>query len=135
MKNEKYIKLLKEINKKAYAPYSNFKVSAVLVTKSGKVFTGTNVENLSYGATMCAERVAIFSAVSSGETEFETIYLYSTDHLGKHNLTPPCGLCRQVMSEFSMDMDVVMISDERTLTKTVKELIPLHFDNDFLPKK
>ena len=127
---EKYIKILKEINQNAYAPYSNFKVSAVLVTKSGNVFTGTNVENISYGATMCAERVAIFNAVSSGEKEFDSIYLYSTNSNGKHDLTPPCGLCRQVMSEFSMDMKVIMISDKEKVIKTVKELIPLSFDNE-----
>ena len=126
---KRYIEQLKEINKNAYAPYSNFKVSSVLVTKSGKVFTGTNVENLSYGATMCAERVAIFNAVSSGEMDFDTIYLYSTNSNGEHNITPPCGLCRQVMAEFAINMNVVMVSDEKIVTQTVKELLPLAFDN------
>ena len=127
------IKILKENSKFAYAPYSNFKVSAVLVTKSGKVYTGVNVENASYGGTVCAERVAIFKAVSEGELEFDRIYLYVEDKDGNHPIVPPCGICRQVMSEFSMDMKVIMVGDnDKQEISSVKELLPHHFDSDFL---
>ena len=124
-----HIKLLKEINKNAYAPYSNFKVSAVLITKTGKVFTGVNVENVSYGLTICAERVAIFNAINSGENDFDKIYLYSTDKNGVHNITPPCGACRQVIKEFSDEIEVIMVSENEIITKTIKELLPLSFEN------
>jgi len=127
------IKILKENSKFAYAPYSNFKVSAVLVTKSGKIYTGVNVENASYGGTVCAERVAIFKAVSEGEKEFDRIYLYVEDKDGNHPIVPPCGICRQVMSEFSMDMKVIMVGDnDKQEVSTVKGLLPHHFDSDFL---
>ena len=127
------IKILKENAKFAYAPYSKFKVSAVLVTKSGKIYTGVNVENASYGGTVCAERVAIFKAVSEGETEFNRIYLYVEDKNGSHPIVPPCGICRQVMSEFSMDMEVIMVGDnDKIESSTVGELLPHHFDSDFL---
>ncbi len=127
------INLLKENLKFSYSPYSHFKVSAVLVTKSGKVYTGVNIENASYGGTICAERVAIFKAVSEGEKEFEKIYLYVEDKQGKHPIVPPCGICRQVMSEFSMDMEVIMLGDNDKIEKsTVKELLPHSFDNKYL---
>ena len=127
------IKILKENCKYSYSPYSEFKVSAVLVTKSGKIYTGVNIENASYGGTVCAERVAIFKAVSEGEKEFEKIYLYVEDKNGKHPITPPCGICRQVMSEFSMDMDVIMIGDDdKKLISKVRDLLPHSFDNEYL---
>jgi cytidine deaminase len=127
------IKILKENTKNCYAPYSKFKVSAVLVTKSGKLYTGVNVENASYGATICAERVAILKAVSEGEKDFEKIYLYVEDCNGNHPIVPPCGICRQVMSEFAMDMEVIMVGDDEKIeTSTVRELLPHHFDNNFL---
>lgn len=126
------ISILKENCKFSYSPYSHFKVSAVLVTKSGKTYTGVNIENASYGATICAERVAIFKAVSEGEKEFEKIYLYVEDKKGKHPITPPCGICRQVMSEFSMNMEVIMVGDDEIEKSTVKELLPHSFDNKSL---
>ena len=127
------ISILKENCKFSYSPYSHFKVSAVLVTKSGKLYTGINIENASYGATICAERVAIFKAISEGEKDFEKIYLYVEDKNGNHPITPPCGICRQVMSEFSMDMKVIMIgNNDNKLIKTVKELMPHSFDNQYI---
>ena len=129
------ISLLKENFKFSYSPYSHFKVSAVLVTKSGKIYKGVNIENASYGATICAERVAIFKAISEGEREFEKIYLYVEDKDGKHPLTPPCGICRQVMSEFSQDMEVIMVGDNDKIEKTtVRDLLPHSFDNEYLDK-
>ena len=127
------IKILKDNCKFSYAPYSKFKVSAVLVTKSGKIYTGVNVENASYGATVCAERIAIFKAVSEGEKDFNRIYLYVEDKDGNHPVVPPCGVCRQVMSEFSMDMKVIMVGDkDKTEISTVSELLPHNFDNSLL---
>ncbi|MDO4794145.1 MAG: cytidine deaminase, partial [Filifactor alocis] len=84
--------------------YSKFKVGATLLTKGGKVYTGCNIENASYGASNCAERTAIFKAVSEGETEFEKIAVASSSR----EETWPCGICRQVMVEFSKDLTVVL---------------------------
>ena len=90
---------------KAYAPYSNFYVGSAVLAKNGKIFHGVNVENASYGLTNCAERAAIFSAISSGETEFEAIAIIAKGGF------PPCGACRQVLNEFNPDM-LVIIADE-----------------------
>jgi len=95
-KIEELISLAKKACSNAYAPYSKFNVGAALLTKNGKIFTGSNIENASYGATVCAERVAIFKAVSEGEREFESIAIYTN----ADKLSFPCGICRQVMIEF-----------------------------------
>lgn len=87
----------------AYAPYSCFKVGAALECENGRIFTGCNVENGALGSTMCAERVAIFKAVSEGETKFTRIAIYGDGS----DYCMPCGACRQVMSEFSKDMEVL----------------------------
>lgn len=115
---------------KAYAPYSKFKVGAALLTKSGKVYTGCNIENASYGLSCCAERVAIFKAVSEGETEFDTLVVVGdTDEP-----ISPCGACRQVMSEFG-DFEVILVSKEKKVKKTsVKELLPYSFEKENLEK-
>ena len=103
---EKYSKLIQaaiDARKNAYVPYSNFKVGAAVLTGDGKIFTGCNIENASYGLSMCAERVAIFKAVSEGYRDFAAIAVVAdTDDPVK-----PCGACRQVMAEFG-DMEVVM---------------------------
>lgn len=115
---------------KAYAPYSKFKVGAALLTKSGKVYTGCNIENASYGLSCCAERVAIFKAVSEGETEFDTLVVVGdTDEP-----ISPCGACRQVMSEFG-DFEVILVSKDKKVKKTsVKELLPYSFEKENLEK-
>lgn len=107
----------------AYVPYSKYPVGASLRTKTGKVYTGVNVENAAYPQTMCAERVAIFKAVSEGEKEFEVIVV-ATDNGGS-----PCGGCRQVMAEFGLDTIVLMADGKGNLVKetTVKELLPEAF--------
>lgn len=92
-----------EAQEKAYVPYSKFKVGAAILTKSGKIYTGCNIENASYGATNCAERTAIFKAVSEGELEIAAIAI-----VGGHNeFTYPCGICRQVISEFMSEGDFI----------------------------
>jgi cytidine deaminase len=117
------IDLANEARRRAYVPYSKYRVGAALRTKSGRIFTGVNVENAVYPHTMCAERVAIFKAVSEGETEFEVIAV-ATDNGGT-----PCGGCRQVMAEFGLDT-LVLIADGTGKLKremTVSQLLPEAF--------
>ncbi len=99
---DKLVSLAAEARKKAHAPYSNFAVGAALLAKSGRVYTGCNVENASYGLTICAERVAVFKAVSEGEREFEAIAVVT------ENGNTPCGACRQVLMEFGGDIQVIV---------------------------
>lgn len=114
----------------AYAPYSNFKVSAVLLAKDGRVFTGCNIENSAYTPTNCAERTAFFKAVSEGCMEFEAIAI-----VGGHNgeitdFVAPCGVCRQVMTEFCQPRNFKIIlakSQEDYKEYTLEELLPLGF--------
>jgi len=117
------INLANEARKLAYAPYSNYPVGAALRTKTGRFYTGVNVENAAYPQTMCAERVAIFKAVSEGETEFEVIAVVT------NNGGSPCGGCRQVMAEFGLDAIVLFADGDGNLKKemTVSELLPEAF--------
>ena len=131
MKNtpEKLIEAAKKARENAHAPFSNFKVGAAVATKSGKVFTGCNVENASYGLTICAERVAIFKAISEGETDFTNIAVVADTP----ELTPPCGACRQIIWEFCGDVPVIMANLKgETETLQMKELLPRAFDVKFL---
>ena len=104
MDNANLIKLAQKAAQNAYAPYSNFKVGAALLCKSGNVYTGCNVENSSYGASNCAERTAVFKAVSEGERDFVKIAIVSE----RDGLTFPCGICRQVLSEFMPEGSIVL---------------------------
>lgn len=104
----------------AYAPYSKFQVGAALLAKSGKIYAGANVENSSFGATICAERMAFLTAVYAGEREFEAIALYSSQ---KQNLVP-CGICLQTMQEFC-DEDFVIVGEKKQYL--LKELLPRWF--------
>jgi len=108
--------------KKAYVPYSHFPVGAALLTKEGKTYTGCNIENASYGLSNCAERTAIFKAVSEGEKDFE--YLVVTG--GTEGPISPCGACRQVMVEFfEPDMKVLLTNEQGKVNETtVAELLP-----------
>jgi cytidine deaminase len=117
------INLANEARKLAYAPYSNYPVGAALRTKTGRFYTGVNVENAAYPHTMCAERIAIFKAVSEGETEFEVIAVVT------NNGGSPCGGCRQVMAEFGLDTIVLIADGDGNLQKelTVSELLPEAF--------
>ncbi len=123
------IESAKNVREKAFAPYSNFKVGAAVQTKSGRIFTGCNVENASYGLTICAERVAIFEAVSEGEKEFEQIAVVADTQ----ELTPPCGVCRQILWEFCGDMPVTFANLKGDVeTVQMKDLLPRAFDTKFL---
>ena len=117
------IDLANMARQRAYVPYSNYPVGSALRTKTGRIFTGVNVENAAYPQTMCAERVAIFKAVSEGEKEFEVITVV-TDNGGS-----PCGGCRQVMAEFGLDTVVLLADGQGKLVKqtTVRELLPEAF--------
>ena len=124
------IDLANTARQRAYVPYSNYPVGSALRTKTGRVFTGVNVENAAYPQTMCAERVAIFKAVSEGEKEFEVITVV-TDNGGS-----PCGGCRQVMAEFGLDTIVLLADGNGRLIKetTVRELLPEAFTPAHLKK-
>lgn len=118
------IKFARGARSKAYAPYSRFKVGAALLAKSGKVYTGCNVENASYGLTCCAERNAVFEAVGRGERDFIAIAIVSDSP----EPTAPCGACRQVLYEFSPEMEVIMAGAKgRVKTRKLKELLPDSF--------
>ena len=119
------IDLVVETTKNAYVPYSHFPVGAVLVAKNGQVFTGVNVENASFGLTNCAERTAIFKAVSEGFLDFEELIVYGETE----KPISPCGACRQVMAEFfNQDLPVTLVAkDKSTVVMTVKELFPYSF--------
>ncbi|HBY57984.1 MAG TPA: cytidine deaminase [Candidatus Atribacteria bacterium] len=127
---EKLLKEAEEVRKKAYTPYSKFKVGAALLTSDGKIFTGCNIENASFGLTVCAERVAILKAISEGSYKFEAIAI-----IGDTNRPcSPCGACRQVISEFGEDIKIVMSNLKGEVKiKKISELLPEAFNkNDLL---
>ncbi|MBR5520120.1 MAG: cytidine deaminase [Clostridia bacterium] len=104
----------------AYAPYSGSRVGAAICTESGKVYTGCNVENESYGATICAERTAAVKAVSEGECRFVQLAVVSS----VDRITPPCGICRQFLAEFAADMTVYLAEGDSVLTVPFDDLFP-----------
>ncbi|MCB6200512.1 cytidine deaminase [Extibacter muris] len=114
----------------SYAPYSDFKVAASLLTTDGMVYTGCNIENAAYSPGNCAERTAIFKAVSEGERDFAAICIVNEDQKGGHGICPPCGMCRQVMMEFCRpdDFYIILAADEDYYEiHTLEELFPLGF--------
>ena len=114
-------KIAAEMRSRSYSPYSHYAVGAALLTKSGKIYTGCNIENAAYPVSICAERTAIFKAVSEGDRDFEAIAIATIDGKGY-----PCGSCRQVMAEFALDM-TVMLADadgQVTLETNVTDLLP-----------
>ncbi len=123
MTDEKLIQEAMEVRVNSYSPYSRFPVSAALLTESGRVFTGVNVENASYGLTMCAERVAIGTAVAAGEKTFQAIAVIVKGG------GSPCGACRQVLNEFAPNLRVLMADEMGNLIRerTLAELLPEAF--------
>lgn len=121
------LEIAKQAMQYAYAPYSHFKVGAALVTDTGHIYTGCNIENASYGAANCAERTAIFKAVSQGERHIQEIAIVSD--AGKPAF--PCGICRQVLSEFMDEDGIIILEIEKNPQKfRLKELLPYSFSSD-----
>ena len=126
MTDKELVMLAKEAMQFAYAPYSNFKVGAALLSKDGQVFKGCNIENAAYGPSNCAERTAMFKAISEGVREFEKIAVVASSG----DYASPCGICRQVLFEFMPDGKVILDSDEKgMITYTVRELLPMGFNS------
>ena len=130
MSNEQeLIDAARSARERAFAPYSNFRVGAAVRTKSGKVFSGCNIENATLGLTICAERVAILKGVSEGEREFDTIAVVTDTE----KLTPPCGPCRQIIWEFCGDIPIVLVNLKGKIERTTTHsLFPHPFDRSFL---
>jgi cytidine deaminase len=120
---EHLIEIAQHTRRWAYAPYSNYLVGAALLTTSGRIYEGVNVENAAYPTGMCAERVAVFKAVSEGERQFEAIAVVT------RNGGTPCGACRQVLAEFGQDTVVLIANDTGQIMQEthIKELLPLAF--------
>jgi cytidine deaminase len=113
----------------AYAPFSKFKVGAALLDDGGQIYTGCNVENATYGLTVCAERVAVFKAISEGSRKFRRIAVAADTAI----LTPPCGACRQILWEFCGDIDLILTNLQgKTESLRLKDLFPRPFDASFL---
>ena len=123
MTDKELFRMAVEASENAYAPFSNFHVGAALLTEDGKVFTGVNIENSSYGATICAERTAMVKAISEGARYFQSIAI-----AGNGGTSWPCGICRQFMYEFCPDIRVISGENEDELqVYTLKELLPEGF--------
>jgi len=126
---EKLIAAARQARERAHAPFSEFRVGAAVRTKSGRTFGGCNVENASYGLTICAERVAIFKAISEGEREFEAIAVVTDADA----LTPPCGACRQIIWEFCGDVPVILANLKGKVEReSSAKLLPRPFDSSNL---
>ncbi|MFD3157579.1 cytidine deaminase [Haloimpatiens sp. FM7330] len=122
----------KEARENAYSPYSNFKVGAAVLMSNGKVYTGCNIENASYGATNCAERTAIFNAISDEHGTIRVLALIGSEE----EYTYPCGICRQVISEFSDENTKIIVgkNENEYLVKTLKDILPGAFTKKDLHK-
>ena len=128
MSDNDLIQMAIEMRSQALAPYSNYKVGAAILTESGKIFGGCNIENSSYSLTICAERVALFKAVSEGETKFKALSV-STNNAGM-----PCGACRQVIWDICGNISILICNNNKLITKTESiRLLPMPFDNTKLP--
>ena len=122
------VRIASQVRKWAYTPYSNYQVGAAVLTDSGRIYDGVNIENAAFPVTICAERNAIFKAVSNGERKFQAIAVVTKDG------GTPCGSCRQVMAEFSPEMLVIMADDKGKITaeKKLSDLLPGAFGADSL---
>lgn len=129
MNNDKLIKAATDARENAYAPYSNFRVGAAVEAENGDIYIGCNVESASYGLTVCAERVAIWKGISVGEKRFKQIAVV----VDTEELTPPCGVCRQIIWEFCGDVPVILANlHGKSETVMMSELLPRAFDSKFL---
>ena len=129
MDNEKLIKAATDARENAYAPYSNFRVGAAVEADNGDIYIGCNVESASYGLTVCAERVAIWKGISVGEKRFKQIAVV----VDTEELTPPCGVCRQIIWEFCGDVPVILANlHGKSEAVMMSELLPRAFDSKFL---
>jgi cytidine deaminase len=124
LSDEKLLEIAKNATRNSYAPYSNIHVGAAIITEDGKIFTGTNIENSSYGLSICAERVAVFNAVSNGYRKFKKIAIITSEGKG----IMPCGACRQVLAEFSENMEVITLDKEGNVIRfKLNDLLPHAF--------
>lgn len=124
MTHDQLIEQANEALQFAYAPYSHYRVAAAVLTESGEVFTGVNIENASYGATICAERVAVFKAVSAGQLNFKALALVT----GQGDFPTPCGMCRQVLVEFGKpEMEIILSNAQKKEVHRLGDLLPLSF--------
>ena len=123
MTDKELIEIARKASKNAYAPYSGFFVGAALMTADGSIYTGCNIENASYGATNCAERTAIFKAVSEGQREFLKIAVIA----GDGSTAYPCGICLQVMNEFMPEAEILLEENGAIKKFSLKELLPYGF--------
>lgn len=118
-----------EARERAHAPFSGFRVGAAIEDEAGRIFTGCNIENVSYGLTMCAERVAVFKAISEGAATLKRIAVFADTN----TLTPPCGACRQILWEFCGDAELILANlDGKRETMSIKQIFPRPFDASFL---
>jgi cytidine deaminase len=126
---DRLIQAAREVRERAHAPYSGFKVGAAIEDENGQVFTGCNVENASYGLSVCAETAAVLKAISEGAAKLKRIAVVADSN----TLTPPCGACRQILWEFCGDLELTManLSDEEE-TVLMKQIFPRPFDASFL---
>lgn len=133
MEYEELIKAALKAREFAYVPYSNFKVGAAIITEDDKIYTGCNIENASYGATNCAERTAIFKAVSEGHKKIKAIAVVGSDT----RYTYPCGICRQVINEFAENSKVpviIAVNENEYIVKSIEEILPGAFSIEDLQK-
>ena len=129
MENKELLAFAVQAMENSYSPYSGCKVGAALLTKNGKVYTGTNIENAAFSPTVCAERVAFFKAISEGETNFSKIAVVGGKNGEINGIFAPCGVCRQVMREFCDDnFTIILVKSETDFEVTsLKDLLPLSF--------
>jgi cytidine deaminase len=131
MNAKELLKKADEAKRHAYAPYSNFRVGAALLSRSGRVYVGANIENAAFSVTCCAERVALFGAVMNGERDFEAIAVTSDSD----RITTPCGVCRQALFEFSPRMDVISSNNALEYeTKKLSAMLPGGFSGKEMEK-
>lgn len=123
------IEAARAVRAHAHAPYSHFAVGAALEAEDGRIFTGANIENATYGLTVCAERVAMFTAMAAGVRRFRRIAIVA----GTETATPPCGACRQILWEFAGDLEIILANDtDETGRHQLSALFPLPFDGRLL---